>query len=475
MTLSLTPLGQRSGLVIDGDAVGDIRSSPKITAVKGNVNTIQMMRAIASLLVVLCHALGASLTFSNAPELRTIEIWSHAGFAGVDLFFVISGFIMFKISVRTLESFQFSRPLTHATHFLMRRVVRIYPLYWITLCAAVIVPATSHSWGRLISDRLSQLLSDPLCLLLWGHSNVHGVTWTLVYEMFFYTIIAGLLLFGRARFITALILWCCFQTLCVAAALLGALPPYIIFSPFTLEFIIGVVLAFIISRGTKKFALENLVIGLLCLIAFIIFTDEDARSPILRVVGYAAPFASILYGFICLETTSRIRIPRSIVFCGDMSYSLYLWHAPLLFIVGFVWEKLGLFDRVEGVYGYFLASATSIFVVSAISYHCAEKPFMSWRISPRRVESLLITLRLYFTASIARLPLSLVSSNFIENAMHARLALIQRALSSTGGLRRTPNLQSLPTSAAQQVQVVTDAFQRRVFVRAAAGGIEAQC
>jgi exopolysaccharide production protein ExoZ len=339
-----------------------------------------MMRAIAALLVFLFHSLSLSATYSNNAEMRTLyTIWSHIGPAGVDIFFVISGFIMFNISYRDMGKIQSDGRLRLGMSFLVRRAARIYPLYWITLAVMILTPAWwDNQWHLLVLDRLAELHKYPMSLLLWGQPSFDLVAWTLVYEMLFYITITILMLVGGTQFGRAFFLWCCFQTGFVVAAIIGVFPMYPIANPITLEFILGVSLAYLISREINGYPIVSLLVGSLTLIASLtILEDRIITSvPLLRVGGYALPSAMILYGIISLEVKSRIRIPRPLVLCGDISYSIYLWHIALLILLGFVWTHLDLFASRSGCFAYIATGIALTLLISAFSYHLIERPVM---------------------------------------------------------------------------------------------------
>jgi peptidoglycan/LPS O-acetylase OafA/YrhL len=146
---------------------------------------IQILRAAAALLVVLSHALHESLAAKALPESPD---WLTAfGDVGVDIFFVISGFIMFYVS------FPASRAPVKPAHFLWKRLTRIYPFYWFCLLLTL-----AFWWLGLVPSVVPD--ADMLVrsvLLFPSNYFVIGVSWTLVYEMYFYLIFAASLSFAR--------------------------------------------------------------------------------------------------------------------------------------------------------------------------------------------------------------------------------------------------------------------------------------
>ena len=154
---------------------------------------IQALRAIAASLVLIAH-LGQEEADAFAAGLA--PAWTLAGVSGVDLFFVISGFVMVYVT----------RGTTHgapaiAGRFLYSRAARIYPPYWLFTALAIA--------GYFIFDGLSRSLGEldlvrDILLIPGEEPPVLLVGWTLIHEMYFYIVFTGLLLLPR-RFLPALV------------------------------------------------------------------------------------------------------------------------------------------------------------------------------------------------------------------------------------------------------------------------------
>ena len=156
------------------------------------LKNIQGLRALAAILVVGCHFHDFADRYGFRSEaLITIGAW------GVDLFFVISGFIMITVNWN-----KFSEP-NASKAFLIRRIVRIFPPYWLVTLfivgAIIISPKLFHTWAANISNLLPSLLLFPS-----DEKPILYVGWTLIFEMYFYYVFAILLNFSRKIALTAI-------------------------------------------------------------------------------------------------------------------------------------------------------------------------------------------------------------------------------------------------------------------------------
>jgi peptidoglycan/LPS O-acetylase OafA/YrhL len=157
----------------------------RIASRTASLEGIQILRAIAALIVVLHHSLEESMA-AVAP-FKSPDWLTTFGASGVDIFFVISGFIMFCVSFPTDQDA--ASPIS----FLVKRVTRIYPFYW--FCVALVL----GFWSIGLFHSL-QLDTDVLIRSIFLFPSEHliiNVSWTLVYEMYFYLIFAATLTLRR--------------------------------------------------------------------------------------------------------------------------------------------------------------------------------------------------------------------------------------------------------------------------------------
>jgi exopolysaccharide production protein ExoZ len=143
---------------------------------------IQILRGLAALLVLIHHVLEESQPLFGGHIPSPLVL---LGASGVDIFFVISGFIMYYTNRH-----RFGRK-DAPVDFLGRRIIRIVPLYWLCTIAVVLLQI-----GGLYAHKKITGTTLGLSLLFLPNANiVHGVGWTLNYEMYFYAILA-IWLFG---------------------------------------------------------------------------------------------------------------------------------------------------------------------------------------------------------------------------------------------------------------------------------------
>jgi len=286
----------------------------------GTLQSIRTLRAAAALLVVVFHVLEKA-----GGSFKT-------GAAGVDLFFVISGFIMWVTTVRRRVS-----PLT----FLGHRVIRILPLYWgVTLVmASVALVAPSLLQNRSLDP--ARLVASLLFIPHHDHTGMPWPLfvpgWTLNYEMFFYAVFAAILLLRRPAQIwvaTGLLL-----TLTVLGLLLRPRCPVAATytSPLLLEFLAGLWLGQAYTRCRlpgRAAGSAMLLAGIGMLVALeLAHYDADAWRPVL----WGGPAFLIVAGAMAREASGSHLRPALLGHLGDASYSLYLTH-PLTIPV--IWTML---------------------------------------------------------------------------------------------------------------------------------------
>lgn len=279
------------------------------------LQSIQLLRGIAALLVVFYHAWGLQL-LTATPQNSTSGLLGGvfaSGYAGVDLFFVISGFIMVWVTRRTEPG------VAGVGEFLFARITRIYPLWWAaaSLAAAYYIflhvpDANDPAWrGAIQQGEGGAFLIRSFLLVPQADLPVLSLGWTLMHEMYFYVIFAGLLMLPRAALPVALLVW---GAVIIAASLFGLSQPYatdlltLAIHPLTMEFLFGAMIGLMVSAG---FVARS---GLLTLGAALWFTANlclqgeitDYTYQWGRVLAFGLPGALLVYGIAGLEHHGRL-------------------------------------------------------------------------------------------------------------------------------------------------------------------------
>jgi exopolysaccharide production protein ExoZ len=289
-------------------------------------------------MVVTTHALDA-LVRRGALGLGYRDLAWFLGWTGVTTFFVISGLIM----IRTGWS-GFGRPRA-ALAFLMRRLIRIVPLYWLATAIFALAEIVQHHAldpGHLAKSLLFIPYTDPESGLI---RPIAGQGWTLDYEMGFYAMFAIALLFRKKTGTLALL---ALLSLLVAVGLVfrplipyrDAATPFEFWTdPILLAFCIGIGIGLYEIRLPRWHSFSFPLAGTL-----LIFGVEGALcgpiGPAYRLPIYGASCA--LAVLLCTSTRARISGPvgRALETAGDASYSTYLFHPLLLMVLDRIWDHM---------------------------------------------------------------------------------------------------------------------------------------
>lgn len=320
---------------------------------------LDLLRLAAVLLVIVRH-----LHLPDAAP-AYVTFCQRGGWVGVDLFFVLSGFL-----VSSLLFAEFSRHGTiDITRFLVRRGFKIYPSFWLFLLASIMVKqrlGQHPNWSEILSE------------LLFVQNYLQGIwsyTWSLAVEEHFYVGIAGLfgLLLMRERgdgnpFRTMPAIFAGTTATCLALRVLNlvlfpeyAHRPYLFGTHIRIDSLMfGVLLAYlshfrrldsILSRVSTPLLLAT---GAVSLSPAFIFELETNRW--LAIVGVMMFYVG---GGCFLVAALRLQSSQSSVLnlmggVGAASYSIYLWHMPVA-----TWGY-GLLRRATGVQGYYLYAIVAV-------------------------------------------------------------------------------------------------------------------
>ncbi|KVL37824.1 acyltransferase family protein [Burkholderia sp. MSMB1835] len=303
-----------------------------------------------------------------------------AGQAGVDLFFVISGFIMSCVAP------------CEGRAFFRKRLIRIVPLYWLTTLGVFAIATWRPQWLNTTTASAAYLVKSLLFIPYvkdnghWGPLNLNG--WTLEYEMLFYVVVAGALVLVCARYATAL-----------AAALLALFCAYVaamgtssavadhLGQPFVLEFGLGVLAYWLLETGIghrvgPRVWTALAVVGLATMALLPVWHGTPAGFA--RAAWWGGAACVLVVALIALDLHGWTIKSRALAALGAASYSIYLIHP---YVIGFAAKLMGLraaFDTPGGIG----ASAAILLAVGVSGYGChvwIEKPMLATLNRTRRL------------------------------------------------------------------------------------------
>jgi exopolysaccharide production protein ExoZ len=324
------------------------------------IKPIQYLRALAAMMVVWHHAI------SQVPGNQNLIHVPDFGPSGVDLFFVISGFIMLVTTT--------GKPLTPQS-FLQLRIVRVVPLYWMAtllmIGCAGIAPGLFRTLQFSPTAVVKSLLFIPYNSLSFP-GNAWPVLvpgWTLNYEMFFYVLFAlALILPRRWRLISLVVTLAC---LVIAGKIIGpSQSPFlwVYTSPLLLEFGAGAVIGHLWVRRALHIPFA---VSLVAIVGGVYLLVMRGRPPFMdysQMLGAVFMVAGCLHPAIC-----RLR-SRVLLALGDASYSIYLTHLFTLGALREVWlhfvpERSSVLAMTFMILALIVCAAAGF-----VAYICIEKP-----------------------------------------------------------------------------------------------------
>lgn len=267
------------------------------------------------MLVLLFHASATigSETYGAQVVFGNFFSWGHAG---VQFFFVLSGFIILFVHRHDL-----GRP-EKIRSYASKRFLRIYPVYWVVLAPLITLYFAVPSFGTGTETELPVLVGS--IFLVGTAPPILAVAWTLFHEILFYGIF-GLMILHRRLGMIAMGVW-------FAGCVFG---PTYVFAPINLLFLFGMAAAWLAPRPGKLPALPCLLAGVSGFVGVGVaewlgwFEPVDTPSTIL----YGLAALLVVIGSVRLEQENKVTLPWAVSLVGDASYSIYLVHYPVIVMV----------------------------------------------------------------------------------------------------------------------------------------------
>jgi exopolysaccharide production protein ExoZ len=298
------------------------------------------------------------------------------------LFFIVSGFIMVHTTARSDGSARY------VAQFLIKRFSRVWPVYAVASVTFVLVVLNGidflHGQGH---------IRQLLCTLLFVPTGdgispdfgfpVPSVGWTLNYEMYFYTVFALSMLFGRARWLV-LATWLCVTLLLVpylhGGVTLDTYTDYgfrhaylkLMTSPIVWQFAAGVVIGLIYRSPVAIRDRAALNLLMFVSVSFVAWQYMSRFRLGHGVAEWGLSLIPAMLVFVLASKRFALLTPVALTYLGDISFSLYLWHPLVQEGLPIPFSSMGHGDLTSGFSFLFLTTAISI-VVAVISHRLLER------------------------------------------------------------------------------------------------------
>jgi exopolysaccharide production protein ExoZ len=332
---------------------------------------LQIARFVAAMLVLFSHVQHEAQK-PSVLNVQGYQPWDFIYFAGgVDIFFIISGFIMYHIAQK-----EFGRPGA-AMHFIVRRLLRVVAPYWICTTAMVVAAIIFRSHVTHSELSLAHIMASYFFIPYENaYSEIYPVLmlgWTLNFEMLFYVIFAISLNFNKS-----VGPW----VLASVISLIGLLDIFtnIKTAPFAFwvntivfEFLMGVVLAIFWAKGFRWSKTVGFILAIFGFVAMYYLKKMGIAEHYwtARPLWMGLPALAICAAAVFTrENNHTSQLSRAMVFGGDISYALYLSHPFALNLLFLVYVQLGFRD----VWIYVWTASAFSLLVAVLFHGWVEKP-----------------------------------------------------------------------------------------------------
>ncbi|MGG0492187.1 acyltransferase [Priestia megaterium] len=296
---------------------------------------IQSLKAVVAMLIIFGH-IGAVMFEKLNYDFLSIHHLGRTG--GVDFFFILSGFLIYYVYQKDIGK-------KRVNQFLLKRIIRIYPLVWLFTLISIPIYFLVPSFGGGHEKELSVILKS--LSLYPQHEPVLGATWSLSHVILFYLIFT-LILKKPTLGKTIATLWS------ISIIVLWIISPSFItkyyemkfiFSPHNLEFLLGAVASHITLKYKIKFGELFLLAGT----AGFIFTWLNTLNsfiPLEVTIGYSLSSLCIILGAYSIDSQQKLKINKLIDVFGNSSYSIIITNLPFIILFAKAFDALNVFDLI---------------------------------------------------------------------------------------------------------------------------------
>ena len=336
------------------------------------LNLLQVYRGIAALLVVMVH-----VTVKSAENLNKVAFFNlfGAGWSGVDYFFVLSGFIIVYVHRSAIGK------KDQLKSFLVKRAVRIYPIYWIiTLtvwCLFLVIPAFAHTQDLSLGHLIVSLLLIPQKDPLFKDKFILDVGWTLTYEIYFYLLFSIAIWLKPKHSVPILSAWLLVTILHYRKIVKFPENFFVletVFGEMNLELVLGCLAAYIVIKYNNKIGKYRWILFGIANVGYVILEILGAWGNIGgRITTFGVLAALLIIAATSIDLKDSPKIPYLLIFLGDASYSIFLTHMPVISAITKILQKANLGKYYDGFFAPALVAVFAV-VFGCIFYSLIEKP-----------------------------------------------------------------------------------------------------
>ncbi|WP_158537343.1 acyltransferase family protein [Humitalea rosea] len=296
------------------------------------INWIQWLRAIAAIEVILWHSDLVTKHFS--PALIGSTAYSRFGGFGVELFFIISGYII----CLTAKKYQ------SGALFMMNRIVRLLPAYWFFTLLVFLAVWIEPAWRQHSLSYSSDVILKSLLFFPQQDVPVLALGWSLEHEMIFYLIVAlALVVAGAFTFTRQIVVALLLTALGVAGFMLGTglgqrFWDYHVMSPYMVAFAFGWIFRLADTSAPSRKTLLYLI-PMATLLTLASVPIDPSEQPLLERIALAAVLFVAAGSLGAVLERGNI-VNRFMARIGDASYSIYLSHWFCLSVIGKVLGRI---------------------------------------------------------------------------------------------------------------------------------------
>jgi exopolysaccharide production protein ExoZ len=347
---------------------------------------LQISRGIAALIVVVHHTTGSGKFYLNFIFLDNIFV---AGWNAVDFFFVLSGFIIYYIHFGDIGKPPALLP------YLKKRVIRVYPIYWIICFASLALLIIGKSY--ITKDSLFDIFSSPsyvvksFLLIPQITQPFVGVAWSLCYEVFFYFVFGLGILFGRhiLSLLTLTYLFILLLTISGLYYLNGNFIYSFLSSNYILDFLIGIAVVRVYKSSERYMTPRKWISKILLFTGISLFAltwflslhydNSFGKFSTLSRCFYGIASAIIILSLTNLSFTKKTNLGNYFLDLGAASYVLYLVHPILLSVIFKLLFKFG-FHHSSNLTAFLICflSVVVCLVASLVFHKKVERPLLAY-------------------------------------------------------------------------------------------------